>query len=53
MSALIRRDSLDIVVESGTISSLGKVCLTEVGKTLTIESVFEMLESESVVQDIG
>jgi hypothetical protein len=51
MSSLIRRDLLDVVVKGRVITSIRKVLLSKVGKTLTIEVILKMLKSKSVVED--
>ena len=51
MSRLIARDSLDVVVKGGVVTSIGKVLLGEVGETLHVELVLEMLEGESIVEN--
>ena len=53
MSSLIARHLLDVGVESSVVTSIDKVLLAELSKSLAIELVLEVLESKRVVQDGG
>jgi hypothetical protein len=48
---LVRADTLDVGVEGRVKSSIGKVLLGVLGKTLAVESIFQMLKGEGVVQN--
>ena len=50
---LVRGDFLEIAVKSRIETSSCKLGLAEVGKTLAVEGVFEMLQSQSVVEDVS
>jgi len=51
VSRFITGDSLDVVVEGGVVTSISEVLLGEVGETLKVELVLEMLKGESIVED--
>lgn len=51
MGSLIARNLLDVAVKGGVISSIGKVLLGKVGKTLHVELVLKVLEGQSIVED--
>lgn len=53
MSRLVTRDLLQVGVESGIISRSRELGFGEVGKTLTIEFVFQMLKSQRVVENVS
>ena len=53
MGLLVRGNRLEIAVESRIETGFGEIGLRVVGETFTIKFVLEMLQSESVVEDIS
>ena len=52
MSGLVGRNLLQVVVEGGVKSGGSEVALGVVRQTLTVELVFQMLQSQRIVKDI-
>lgn len=52
MVGLILADLLEVLVEGGVVSSIRKVTLRELGEALTVEVVFEVLESQGIVENV-
>lgn len=52
MNLLILGNDLDVVVNIGGETGLGEVVRGEVGKTITVELVLEVLEGQGVVKDV-
>lgn len=53
VSSLVRCYGLDACVDLYVEASGREVSLGEVGETFTVEGILEMLESESIVEDIS
>ena len=53
VSLLIRRDLLQVGVEGCVIAGSGEGVGTEVREALAVEGVFQVLEGERVVEDVG
>ena len=53
VGGLVRRNFLQVRVEGCIEASCGKLIRGEVGKTLTVEGVFQVLKSKSIVEDIS
>lgn len=52
MVRLILTDALEVVVEGRVEASVREVRLGELGETLTVEGVFEMLQGQGIVEDV-
>jgi hypothetical protein len=50
---LIRRDPLNIGIDSRVEAGGGKVRLGEIGQSFAVEPVLEMLQCESIVENVG
>ena len=50
---LVARNLLQVGIEGGIITGSGELGSREVGEALTIEFVFEMLQRQGIVEDIG
>lgn len=53
MSNLIAGDDLQVCIEGCIIPSRRKLLFGEIGQTFTVELVLEMLEGESIVENIS
>lgn len=53
VSGLVAGNGLDVVVNLGVEASVLEVFLGVLGETLTIEGVLEVLQGQSILEDIG
>jgi hypothetical protein len=53
VSSLVGSNGLEVAVDSGVEASGGEVLLAELGKTLAVEGVLEVLKSQSILEDVG
>ena len=53
MGGFVRRDGFEVAVEGGVEARVGEVGLGEVGEAGSVEGVFEVLEGEGIVEDVG
>ena len=53
MGVLLGRQLCQVGIEIGIKSSLGELCLCEVGKTLPIKGILELFKTQDKIEKVG